>query len=186
SKLLENSKIGRVGIGPKCLSITEPLAKWSRRAGKEVAEGMESCPLLDFVLRGIFLEAKDRSVPVNCPNPNCSENLLPDQCENILPGETLDKWRLVQEEVDSRALLLKDDAPNIMVNQSEFPGCKRLFCVQCGVPWHVGFPALNFRAYFRKNKMIWKSWQWLKREWQRCLACRSLVEKVSGCSHMTC
>jgi len=173
----------RLGSG----SISVPSPKRARREGKEVVEASEDTPLVKEQC-SICLEAeypseffdgmvcshrfcsncmvlhiqsrlKEKMGTIHCPEPNCSEYVSPQQCQLILPKQTLEEWclTLVEEEIpssqkfycpfkDCSALLLKDvpevgnstEPAAVVIKESECPECRRLFCAQCGVPWHVG------------------------------------------------
>jgi E3 ubiquitin-protein ligase RNF144 len=212
----------------------------SARTGKEVVEQNEVSPLMNQ-LCGICLEDKypseifdgmvcshrfcstcitlhirnklqEKLVSIDCPDPNCSEHLTPEQCVVILPKQTFEEWSLALVEADiplsqkfycpfrnCSAVLLKDIAPDelgsssgaaaVVIKESECPECRRLFCAQCGVPWHAGLDCSEFQRLSDSEKeicdlMLFKLAK--ECEWQRCASCKHIVERSSGCCHMLC
>ena len=101
---------------------------------------------------------------------------------------------------DCSALLLKDIVPDesgsssgaaaaVAIKESECPECRRLFCAQCGVPWHAGLDCSEFQKLSDSEKekcdlMLFKLAK--ESEWKRCASCKHIVERSSGCSHMIC
>lgn len=224
----------RLGSG----NISVPSPKRARREGKEVVEASEDTPLVKEQC-SICLEAeypseffdgmvcshrfcstcmvlhiqsrlKEKMGTIHCPEPNCSEYLSPQQCQLILPKQTLEEWclTLVEEEIpssqkfycpfkDCSALLLKDvpevgnstEPAAVVIKESECPECRRLFCAQCGVPWHVGLDCsdlekLSFSERDKNDLLLLKLAK--KKDWQVCGKCGQIVEKTSGCCHMIC
>jgi len=212
----------------------------ARRTGKEAVEENEDSPLMKQ-LCGICLEDKypseifdgmvcshrfcstcialhirnklqEKMVSIDCPEPNCSEHLTPEQCVVILPKQTFEEWSLALVEADiplsqkfycpfrdCSAVLLKDIAPDelgssngaaaVVIKESECPECRRLFCAQCGVPWHAGLDCSEFQRLSDSEKeicdlMLFKLAK--ECEWQRCASCKHIVERSSGCCHMLC
>ncbi|KAH9305590.1 hypothetical protein KI387_009994 [Taxus chinensis] len=161
----------------------------------------------DCTAQHVLAKLQEKLIPISCPEPNCSQTLMPDQCETFLPGETLDMWHLVLVEADipesqrfycpykdCSALLVKDvpefgSSAGAVINQSECPNCRKLFCAQCVVPWHAGFECNEYQRLSPSEReqddlkllMLAK-----EKQWQRCPKCRTLVERDSGCSHMIC
>lgn len=99
-----------------------------------------------------------------CPYKDCSELLLKDTPEiGSSSGETF--------------------------KQSECPNCRRLFCAQCGVTWHAGLDCNEYQR-LSPSEREQDDLKLLKlakeKQWQRCPKCKSIVERESGCTHMTC
>lgn len=169
----------------------------------------------DCILQHISSKLKEKSVPIDCPEPNCSEHLTPQQCQAILPLQTHMEWSLVLVEAgipiserfycpfkDCSALLWNDvpkpstEGLNSILTseatgtkETECPECRRLFCAQCLVPWHAGSDCSERESLSSSEKekddiMFDK----LAKEklWKHCTRCRHIVEKTSGCDHITC
>jgi len=236
----ENDDPTQNGVGKRLRSgrILVPLPKRARRAGKRVVEGNEHAPFVKESC-GICLEAKypseffdkmvcshrfcstcivlhihsklqENSVPIHCPEPNCSEHLIPLNFEVILPNHAIEKWNsaLAEAEIpvshryycpfnDCSALLFKDvpevgsstATAAVGFKKSECPECRRLFCGQCSVPWHEGLDCSELKKLSPSEKekddlILFKLAK--EKEWQRCARCRQIVEKTSGCRHIVC
>ena len=61
-------------------------------------------------------------------------------------------------------------------NDTKCPFCRRQVCVACGGKFHQGICRSDKKltAIIKKNR------------WRFCPACSSVVERSSGCNHMTC
>jgi len=226
------------GKRPGSGNISVPSPKRARREGKGAVEGSEDAPLVKEQC-SICLEAKypseffggmvcshrfcstcmvlhirsklqEKMVTIHCPEPSCSEYLSPQQCQLILPKQTLEEWclALVEEEIpssqrfycpfkDCSALLLRDvpevgsstGAAAVVIKESECPECNRLFCAQCSVPWHAGLDCSDLEKLSPSERegddlLLLKLAK--EKDWQQCGKCGRIVEKTSGCCHMIC
>lgn len=236
----ENDDPTQNSVGKRLRSgrILVPLPKRPRRTGKRVVEGNQDAPSMKESCR-ICFEAKypseffdrmacshrfcsscmalhirgklqENSLPIHCPEPSCSENLIPQICEAILSKLTIEKWKLALTDVenpisqrsccpfeDCSAPLLKDvpeagsstAAAAVVVKKSECPNCARLICVQCGVPWHEGLDCTEIKKVSPREEekgdmALFKLAK--EKDWQQCPRCKHIVEKTSGCRHIMC
>ncbi|XP_028796257.1 probable E3 ubiquitin-protein ligase RNF144A [Neltuma alba] len=136
---------------------------------------------------------------VKCPDPKCRSIIEPLFCRSIIPDELFERWEnAVCENLilgsqkfycpfkDCSAMLV-DDGDEV-VTSSECPNCRRLFCAQCKVTWHAGMDCTEFqsqKADQTHNDDLLKELAKNKR-WRRCPRCRFFVEKIDGCSHISC
>lgn len=163
------------------------------------------------VVNYISSRLQDNIVQIRCPVISCPGLLEPYDCSTILPPNVLDRWgtALCESTIldshkfycpfkDCSALLLMDDdgAPPpllppaaAVITQSECPYCRRLFCVQCKVPWHntitcEEFQGLGKNEREREDIMLMKLAK--NKKWMRCSRCKFYVEKTEGCLFMRC
>ncbi|CAL2274440.1 unnamed protein product [Prunus armeniaca] len=141
---------------------------------------------------------------IRCPDPDCTSGLLdPEHCRSILPREVFERWGVALCEAvvpasqkfycpykDCSAMLIIDDdgKKGMIVRQSDCPHCRKLFCAQCKVPWHVGFECAKFQ---KLNKVERERENMLrnlakKEQWRRCPNCRFYVERSWGCNIIQC
>ncbi|KAM3393940.1 E3 ubiquitin-protein ligase RSL1-like [Capsicum galapagoense] len=138
-----------------------------------------------------------------CPVTACNGELEPQSCGSILPYDVFVKWGdalcesmiLVSEKFycpfkDCSALLIDECAgENMVIDQSECPECRKLFCAKCKVPWHSGFVCEEFDKLNNDEREV-EGLQLMKlaksQGWQRCPSCMMYVEKSEGCLHMIC
>ncbi|KAM3306771.1 E3 ubiquitin-protein ligase RSL1-like [Capsicum chacoense] len=138
-----------------------------------------------------------------CPVTTCTGELEPQSCGSILPYDVFVKWGdalcesmiLVAEKFycpfkDCSALLIDECAgENMVIDQSECPECRKLFCAKCKVPWHSGFVCEEFDKLNNDEREV-EGLQLMKlaksQGWQRCPSCMMYVEKSEGCLHMIC
>ncbi|KAK2447157.1 E3 ubiquitin-protein ligase RNF144A [Trifolium repens] len=154
----------------------------------------------DCVAMYISSKIEENITNIVCPVPGCSGSLEVDFCRSILPAEVFERWGNALCEIsidvsqkffcpfaDCSALLINDGTET--VKNSECPNCKRMFCVQCKVPWHIGikcseFKKLNVGERGREDVMLMKLAK--DNKWRRCPKCRFYVAKSEGCRHMKC
>lgn len=160
----------------------------------------------------IRTKLQENLVSIDCPEPDCSEHLTPEQCVVILPKQTFEDWSLALVEAsippsqkfycpfqDCSATLVKDTVPDevgcsngeaaVVTKESKCPECRRLFCAQCAVPWHGGLDCSELQRLSDSEReefdlMLFKLAK--ENEWQRCASCKHIIERNSGCCHMTC
>ncbi|KAH9298765.1 hypothetical protein KI387_030447, partial [Taxus chinensis] len=133
----------------------------------------------DCIAQYVLYKMEDKLVPINCPEPSCSQNLTPEQCGNILPREALDKWHLASVEAA---------VPNSHRYYRPFSDFStliftRMFSAQCLVSSH-DFQRLDPSKIERDDLELLALVK--ETNWQRCRKCRSFVERVSGCSKIIC
>ncbi|KAI3463506.1 hypothetical protein Pfo_020169 [Paulownia fortunei] len=136
-----------------------------------------------------------------CPGSDCKGVLEIDTCREIVPKDVLSMWdEAICESMivpsqkfycpyKSCSALLVNDSDQEVIKEAECPFCRRLFCVQCHVPWHAGvdceeFSKLSENERGREDLLVHELAKLNK--WQRCPRCKFFVEKNQGCLHMTC
>ncbi|XP_076929337.1 E3 ubiquitin-protein ligase RSL1-like, partial [Bidens hawaiensis] len=135
---------------------------------------------------------------VRCPDPSCKGVIGPEACRSIIPNEVLERWEnilcesLITESdkfycpfQDCSALLVNDGG--VAVTSSECPYCNRLFCAQFKVAWHCEMNCVEFQS-LRGGKGSEKLLMDLanKQKWMRCSKRGFYVERVRGCSRISC
>ncbi|KAF7137470.1 hypothetical protein RHSIM_Rhsim07G0127100 [Rhododendron simsii] len=162
----------------------------------------------DCMIKYIASKLQENITQIQCPYSDCKRGLLePEHCRAILPPEVFDRWGnalceaviLASEKFycpykDCSALLIDDygagdGVGGEVIRQSECPNCKRMFCVQCKVPWHSEFECAEFQELNkdergREDMMLMHLAK--KKKWMRCPKCKFYVEKSEGCMYMKC
>ncbi|XP_042482744.1 E3 ubiquitin-protein ligase RNF144A-like isoform X2 [Macadamia integrifolia] len=154
----------------------------------------------ECMVRYVASKIQENITSIQCPESNCKGVLEPEFCQSILPPEVFDRWgsalceslflgspKLYCPYKDCSALLLDDGG--VVVEESECPNCRRLFCAQCKVPWHSGivckeFQKLNENERAREDIMLMQLAK--QQKWQRCPKCKVVVERIDGCLYMKC
>eukprot|EP00252_Welwitschia_mirabilis_P018648 TRINITY_DN4148_c0_g2_i1.p1 TRINITY_DN4148_c0_g2~~TRINITY_DN4148_c0_g2_i1.p1 ORF type:complete len:363 (-),score=43.83 TRINITY_DN4148_c0_g2_i1:282-1370(-) len=162
---------------------------------------------VDCVLLYINSKVAEKSLPIFCPGSDCQEELSFEQCQGILPTGILEKWNLIFAEStipeaqkfycpfkDCSALLHNDLAgvgtstETRCVKQAECPECRRLFCANCRTSWHEGLEYFELKKYtspLGEDDIVFQRLV-KERDWRHCAKCHRTIEKVTGCSHITC
>lgn len=173
------------------------------RQNPEIFEGLRECKhsfCTDCIVKYIASKMKEKSIPIECPNPNCNRVIEPEYCGSILPKEVFERWESALFEAsvlgshkfycpykDCSVLMVDDGGDE--VTQSECPYCHRLFCARCRVGWHVGFTCQEFQK-LEKDEREKDDILFMKlakdKQWRRCSKCKFYVEKTEGCLHMIC
>lgn len=148
----------------------------------------------------VAAKLQENTAEIRCPVPRCGSRLNPHLCRTILPKEVFERWGDVLCEAmvlgkkklycpykDCSAPLIDDGTEEL--KESECLECRRLFCVPCKAPWHVGISCAEFRK-LGKDERSNEDIKLLKlaehEKWVRCPRCRVFVSKRSGCSIMSC
>ncbi|KAK3021462.1 hypothetical protein RJ639_047634, partial [Escallonia herrerae] len=110
-----------------------------------------------------------------------SETLLPlpDLNRLMIPEDILDQW-------------------DEFLCRSVIPESQKLYCpfqdcsvVLCRVPWHSEFKCKEFQKLNAKRRKSGREEVMVdrlakKKRWRRCPRCKTFVEKIDGCLHITC
>ncbi|KAK7389697.1 hypothetical protein VNO78_24960 [Psophocarpus tetragonolobus] len=154
----------------------------------------------DCIGRYVGAKIQENISVVKCPDPKCTGVVEPQFCRSIIPKEVLDRWENALCEnwllgsqnfccpfKDCSAMLISDAEET--VTTSECPHCNRLFCAQCKVSWHAGMDCNEFRNLKpdergRDDLMVLELAK--DKSWRRCPRCKFFVEKIEGCSHISC
>ncbi|CAJ1950663.1 unnamed protein product [Sphenostylis stenocarpa] len=154
----------------------------------------------DCVGRYVAAKIQENITMVKCPEPKCKGVLEPQNCRSIIPKEVFDRWEnaLCENVVlgtqkfycpfkDCSTMLIDDGDEIITV--SECPHCSRLFCAQCKVSWHSGLDCSEFQS-LKKDERGKEDLQVVElaknKSWRRCPKCNFYVEKIDGCTHISC
>lgn len=155
--------------------------------------------------RYIHSMLEQRRHQIYCPHESCSEALTLDECRYFLPAEIFEQWSAVMVEAeipealkvycpfsDCSGLLVKENVGTLDVedvDMAECPFCNRLFCARCKVPWHANLQCSEFQSLPTTDKTE-ADFLLLKlaedHKWRRCGKCKSMVELIYGCNHITC
>lgn len=149
---------------------------------------------------GLYAQSKirDNVFPITCPGLRCRVVIQPESCRSIIPVNTFARWEEGSAESAipngekfycpykrCSGLFIHDRHEEIV--QCICPLCKKLFCAKCRVPWHTGRDCDKFQKVEkdREDELKLKLLAEIKK-WKECPKCKSIVEKVDGCIHMTC
>ncbi|KAG8933607.1 hypothetical protein FRC02_011529 [Tulasnella sp. 418] len=138
--------------------------------------------------------SQDKSVfPIRCPEcPQGSWSITDDVAERILGPSLLEKWHF-QKLLDSIvkvhcpypkcSALVEVPSPE-RLRDATCPACQRMICVKCRAPWHTGLTCAEFADQNTADQL---TYDLAKRSgWRRCPRCKMIVERSSGCPHMSC
>ncbi|KAG8933606.1 hypothetical protein FRC02_011528 [Tulasnella sp. 418] len=131
--------------------------------------------------------------PIRCPEcPQGSWSITNDIAEIILSSALLERWHL-QKLRDSIvkihcpypqcSALVEVPSPE-RLRDAACPACYGMICVRCRAPWHT---ALTCTEYIERNMAEQLMYDLAKRSgWRRCPQCKIIVERSTGCPHMSC
>ncbi|KAG5141838.1 hypothetical protein JHK82_017533 [Glycine max] len=154
----------------------------------------------DCIGRYVVTKVQKNISMVKCPHPKCKGVIEPQYCRSFIPKEVFDRWEnaLCENLVlgsqkfycpfkDCSAVLINDAEEIVTV--SECPHCNRLFCAQCKVSWHAGVDCKEFqnlKEYEREREDLMVMELAKNKSWKRCPKCIFYVERIDGCTHITC
>ncbi|KAF3795896.1 putative E3 ubiquitin-protein ligase [Nymphaea thermarum] len=153
---------------------------------------------IDCTRQHLTVRIQENASRVRCPESGCKAEIDPEWCQGIVPDQVFERWSAVLSEsaisAENRVYCPYGDCSAPMevegrsvILQAECPHCNRLFCAKCKTPWHAHFDCEEYSRLGDSgmNDILLKK---LAKEklWARCPACKFYVEKVEGCSHITC
>jgi len=141
----------------------------------------------------------NKVLDITCPYPKCETHVEYHQVQDVVTQEQFSRY----EEFTFLASLNADPTVrwcpkvgcgNAIIGDPEnskcvctSPECKYEFCFQCSEPWHQDFSCEQYQDWKAENGMVDKKFsKWAKDNTKKCPNCKSLIEKMSGCNHMTC
>ncbi|XP_071709326.1 E3 ubiquitin-protein ligase RSL1-like [Rutidosis leptorrhynchoides] len=142
-----------------------------------------------------------------CPDVKCKSKLEIESCKKFLNPELYDimSSRVKEESIPATdkvycpfskcsALMSKTELQLHAATSSRDTGmrqcvkCRRLFCINCKVPWHDNVDCGSYLKYFANqssNEAKLKSLA-TKNRWRQCIKCKNMVELSEGCYHIYC
>ncbi|BAT98240.1 hypothetical protein LR48_Vigan11g004000 [Vigna angularis] len=172
------------------------------KPGKEMFRNRNCSHLYcDYCIGGhVAAKIQENISMVKCPEPKCKAVIEPDNCRSIIPKEVFDRWEnsLCENVVlgsqkfycpfkDCSAMMICEAGE--VVTSSECPHCNRLFCAQCKVSWHAGINCEEFQMSKREKGENGDSLviELAKtKRWRRCSKCKIYVERIDGCTRISC
>ncbi|KAK4403528.1 hypothetical protein Sango_0721400 [Sesamum angolense] len=105
---------------------------------------------MSCVTRHIQAKLEGNISTINCPELTCDQTLDPVDCQAMIPPRLFIQWcdclcRSVVSGSEKCYCPYMDCSEMILnecyetVKRCLCPGCKRLFCYACRVPWHAGY-----------------------------------------------
>ncbi|KAI9592623.1 hypothetical protein BDF19DRAFT_425239 [Syncephalis fuscata] len=143
---------------------------------------------------------KDRCFPIRCPEPKCNHEIDDDTAERALRYENFKEWcnkkalHAIRYKIYcpiqrcSKVVELDEEMPANQT-EAECPYCHTLICIQCRVPYHVGFSCRDYQKIpiSERTPEDLQTLQLVnKKLWSRCPDCKIFVERTAGCPHMLC
>ena len=137
-----------------------------------------------------------------CPHEGCYLPLIEDDCKKFLSSKLFETFAQRVEEAkipDSKklycpypscsALMTAEWCPQDSSSSSslstECHNCRRLFCIECRVPWHMGMSCQEYSSQFggpdAEVHMLAE-----KNKWRLCPKCKHMIERLEGCLSMIC
>ena len=141
---------------------------------------------------------KSAVIGITCPHSGCKNELTYDDLRRFLPPQTFQKY----EEFSLKAAL--DGDPNVrwcpnpkscgnaIVNEDPSNTkmvcgvCRYEFCFLCGDEYHLGTCEEYENWKIENGKADKEFKKWAKGNTKPCPQCKAVIQKNSGCNHMTC
>ncbi|GJT84264.1 ribonuclease H domain-containing protein [Tanacetum coccineum] len=145
-----------------------------------------------------------------CPHEGCKSHLEIECCKKFLNQELYDIMSLRIREAsipptekvycpfsNCSALMSKSEVKEYTATSSaagqgtgmrKCVKCRRLFCVNCKVPWHDKFTCSDYKRYYPSRSASEAKLKDLasRNHWRQCIKCKNLVELAAGCYHINC
>jgi len=136
---------------------------------------------------------------LSCPFPGCKTPVEYHQVRCVVTADLFNKY----EEFTFIASLNADPSVrwcpkagcgNAIIGDPEnpkcectSPSCRYEFCFLCSEPWHADATCEQYQQWKVDNGLIdTKFTHWAKKNTKKCPQCKTMIEKIAGCNHMTC
>lgn len=152
-------------------------------------------------LQGYFsnLVTERKVLNITCPYPGCKTMIEYHQVQSVVTEELFQKY----EESTFLAALNTDPTVkwcprpgcgNAIIGDPENPrcvcterNCLYEFCFLCSEPWHRDATCEQYQQWKVDNGLVdTKFTNWAKKNTKKCPQCKTMIEKIAGCNHMTC
>ncbi|XP_071951039.1 uncharacterized protein [Antedon mediterranea] len=156
-------------------------------------------PVCDLCLKEYFTtQVKQRIVKISCPGSTCIAFVCREEISYFLEPEIRDKFYRFLLEANSNPSTktcprcnhltslqkgAKSKSENVPITCEE---CSLNWCFPCHAPWHEGLTCKEWRRGDRMLKQWAKEWSFGQQNAHRCPKCKVLIQRVTGCDHMTC
>lgn len=136
---------------------------------------------------------------ITCPAPGCKTLVEYHQVRAVVTPELFAKY----EEFTFIASLNADPSVkwcpkpgcgNAIVGdpanprcQCTNPNCRYEFCFLCAEPYHADTTCEQYQEWKAENGLVDSKFSnWAKKNTKKCPQCKTMIEKMAGCNHMTC
>ncbi|KAH8924002.1 hypothetical protein BT69DRAFT_115029 [Atractiella rhizophila] len=133
--------------------------------------------------------------PIRCPFPKCETRIDDSMAEKVLGRENMDVWHfkaLVESTPKIYCPFKSCSHPVTIVEgttRATCPNCRKEVCWACRTEWHDGYTCAQFKNLppreTKDDDETFRRFVAMKK-WQKCPHCGNVVEKSSGCDHMSC
>ncbi|KAF8931811.1 hypothetical protein BGZ47_011686 [Haplosporangium gracile] len=159
------------------------------KLGCSLHTGKDHAFCLECLARYIDTQVKAQAWPIVCPHENCQEVVSSFAVETLLGSEALQWHRLAVEHAIQKKIYCPSNACGRLIDgdrndegepvDRHCPYCNKPFCAMCHGEAHKG---INCQQRLDKifQNMATDS------KWKSCPSCKHMIEKESGCDHMTC
>ncbi|KAK3848109.1 MAG: hypothetical protein J3R72DRAFT_429885 [Linnemannia gamsii] len=159
------------------------------KLGCSLHTGKDHAFCLECLARYIDTQVKAQAWPINCPHENCREAVCSFAVETLLGSDALQWHQLAVEHAIQKKIYCPYTACARLIDgdrnddqepvDRHCPYCSKPFCSMCYGEAHKG---INCQQRLDKifNTLATES------NWKSCPSCRHMIQKESGCDHMTC
>jgi hypothetical protein len=136
---------------------------------------------------------------ITCPAPGCTSAVEYHHVRGVVTEEIFNKYEefafIAALNADpsvkwcpkpgcGNALIGDPDNPRC---QCTSPECRYEFCFLCSEPWHADATCDEYQQWKVDNGLTDSKFSnWAKKNTKKCPKCKTMIEKIAGCNHMTC
>jgi len=152
-------------------------------------------------LQGYFANriAEGKVLEITCPCPGCKTLVEYTQVQSVVTQDLFNKYVeftfIASLNADpSVRWCPKVGCGNAIIGDPENPRCRCTntdcayeFCFLCSEPWHEDATCEQYQEWKVASGLTdTKFNKWAKKNAKKCPQCKTMIEKISGCNHMTC
>ncbi|GBM29492.1 putative pre-mRNA-splicing factor ATP-dependent RNA helicase DEAH9 [Araneus ventricosus] len=160
---------------------------------------LEHCGHL-YCLECIQALVEQAQFPVRCCAENCFKDIVVKDIRKILKDDPVKIKTLLENSMKdylerNRENIFYCPAPDcsmffykkeLSANKLNCPLCKNDICTKCNVIYHGGYTCDMYQNSKKDADYSFKVWQKTTTRCKQCPRCKTAIEKIAGCNHMTC
>ncbi|KAF8786841.1 uncharacterized protein LOC129972642 isoform X2 [Argiope bruennichi] len=159
---------------------------------------LEHCGHL-YCLECIQALVEQAQFPLRCCAENCSKDIVVKDIRKILKDDSVKIKTLLEKSMKdylerNRENIFYCPAPDCSMffykkelsDKVNCPLCKNDICTKCNVIYHGGYTCDMYQNSKKDPDYSFKVWQKTTTQCKQCPKCKTAIEKIAGCNHMTC
>ncbi|KAF9081554.1 hypothetical protein BGX23_000743 [Mortierella sp. AD031] len=184
-----NQKLKLVAAAAESVEALKLGCSLHTKGGSSKKEHNNHAYCLECLARYVDTQVKAQAWPITCPHESCREVVSSFAVETLLGSGAFQWHRLAVEHAIQKKIYCPYNACGRLIDGDRndeqeavdlpCPYCSKLFCAMCHGEAHKGINCEQRLDKIFANLAT-------DSNWKSCPSCNHMIEKESGCNHMTC